>query len=935
MAYNNQLSMRKIICTSFLLLFSLFISAQEGNDKISLQITDASLQTAIESLESKTNFRFYFDSKWIASDTIKITKNYQEKTIDEILTDLLDATDLNYFIDNNRIILTKNTSIITDLDKNLIDVPGEKSEKKEAVDFTREPVFLKQYDSIKNTPNSKRIEQVTIGKESKSNSKKLYTLSGFVKNTKTGEGISNLYIKVKNSKRSTETDDSGFYTIDLEPGISILEFESVIFKKSTKKVVLYNDGKLNVSLTENINELDEVVINSKASEKLKSSVTGVTVIEIEKIKTIPLILGERDIFRVAAALPGIKNVGEGASGYSVRGGKEDQNLILLDNGLIYNPSHFFGLFSAVNPFTTKRALVYKGSIPAEFGGRLSSVFDITTKAGNVKKISGEGGIGPVTSNLSLEVPVVKDKSSLIVGGRLTYSDWILKSLDEEQLKNSQASFYDIIAKYSHKINDKNLVETTFYTSKDAFSISTDSVFKYTNRLFTAKWDHKFNEKNNAELIFTNSEYKFNIEYDANNPRSFDFGYKISDTQLQLKLGYLYNDKHKISYGISSKLYGIDPGNLNPKSGESLLSPITIARERGIESALYISDNYKISDKLLLDFGLRYSRFSALGASSQRVYQPGVPLNDATVIEVKEYDKNEVIKSYGGFEPRISARYYLMDDLSLKASYDKMYQYIHLLSSNTTQSPTDTWKLSDLNVKPQEAQQFSFGIFKNFSNSDLELSVEGYYKKSKNFLDYKVAAQILLNENIETELLQGDGKAYGIEFLLKKSAGKLNGWIGYTYSRTFIKLDSQFNEEKVNNGEYFPANFDKPHDVSLVLNYKFTQRYSISSNFVYQTGRPITYPIGTYEFGGAEYTLYSDRNKFRIPDYYRLDIGFNVEGTHKLKKLAHSFWNFSIYNVLGRNNPYSIFFVTDGGQIKAYKTSIFAIPVPTVTYNFKF
>jgi hypothetical protein len=241
----------------------------------------------------------------------------------------------------------------------------------------------------------------------------------------------------------------------------------------------------------------------------------------------------------------------------------------------------------------------------------------------------------------------------------------------------------------------------------------------------------------------------------------------------------------------------------------------------------------------------------------------------------------------------------------------------------------------LNVKPQEAQQFSFGIFKNFSNSDLELSVEGYYKKSKNFLDYKVAAQILLNENIETELLQGDGKAYGIEFLLKKSAGKLNGWIGYTYSRTFIKLDSQFNEEKVNNGEYFPANFDKPHDVSLVLNYKFTQRYSISSNFVYQTGRPITYPIGTYEFGGAEYTLYSDRNKFRIPDYYRLDIGVNVEGTHKLKKLAHSFWNFSIYNVLGRNNPYSIFFVTDGGQIKAYKTSIFAMPVPTVTYNFKF
>jgi TonB dependent receptor/CarboxypepD_reg-like domain/TonB-dependent Receptor Plug Domain len=935
MDYNKKAAMKKILLTLFLLFFSFFIFAQDVKSKVSIQINNESLKDALENVELKSGFQFYFNPQWLANDGIRITKTFENKTIDEILADLLDATDLNYFIDNNKIILTKNTSIITDLDQNLFDLPVQNSDQNQQEDFTKKPIFLKQFDSIKKNSNEKRIEQYTIGKESKTNTKKLYTLSGYVKNSKTGEGVANLFIKVKNSKRNTSTDNSGFYTIDLEPGISILEFESIIYTKTTKKVVLYNDGKLNVSLAENINQLDEVVINSKAREKLKSSVTGVTVIEIEKIKTIPLILGERDIFRVAAALPGIKNVGEGASGYSVRGGKEDQNLILLDNGLIYNPSHFFGLFSAVNPFTTKRALVYKGSIPAEFGGRLSSVFDITTKSGNVKKISGEGGIGPVTSNLSLEVPVIKDKSSLIVGGRLTYSDWILKSLDDEQLKNSQASFYDIIAKYSHKINENNLVETTFYTSKDAFSISSDSVFKYTNRLFTAKWDHNFNEKNKGELIFTNSEYKFNIEYDANNPRSFDFGYKISDTQVQLKLGYLYNDKHKISYGISSKLYGIDPGNLNPKSGESLLSPIAIARERGIESALYISDNYKISDKLLLDVGLRYSRFSALGASSQRVYQPGVPLNDATVIEVKEYDKNEVIKSYGGFEPRISARYFLMDDLSIKASYDKMYQYIHLLSSNTTQSPTDTWKLSDLNVKPQDAQQFSFGIFKNFSSSDLELSVEGYYKKSKNFLDYKVAAQLLLNENIETELLQGDGKAYGLEFLLKKSAGKLNGWIGYTYSRTFIKLDSQFNEEKVNNGEYFPANFDKPHDISLVLNYKFTQRYSISSNFVYQTGRPITYPIGSYEFGGAEYTLYSDRNKFRIPDYYRLDIGFNVEGSHKLKKLAHSFWNVSIYNVLGRNNPYSIFFVTEAGQIKAYKTSIFAMPVPTITYNFKF
>jgi outer membrane receptor for monomeric catechols len=398
---------------------------------------------------------------------------------------------------------------------------------------------------------------------------------------------------------------------------------------------------------------------------------------------------------------------------------------------------------------------------------------------------------------------------------------------------------------------------------------------------------------------------------------------------------LFSEKHKFSYGIASKLYGINPGNFDPKNSESLLTPINIEKERGLESAVYIADSFKVNDKLLIDIGLRYSSYAFLGKSTQRIYQSNLPLNDATVVEIKTYNNNEVIKTYGGLEPRIAARYFLTDNFSVKASYDKANQYIHLLSSNTTQSPTDTWKLSDLNVKPQVAEQFSVGFFKNFDTNDLELSVEGYYKKSSNFLDYKVGAQLLLNENIETELLQGEGKAYGVELLLKKQSGRLNGWIGYTYSRTFIKLDSQFDEEKVNNGKFFAANFDKPHDVSVVLNYKFTKRYSLSSNFTYQTGRPITYPIGTYNYGNAEYTLYSDRNKYRIPDYFRLDIGVNVEGNHKLKKLAHSFWNFSIYNVLGRNNPYSVYFVTDDGKIKAYKTSIFSIPVPTVTYNFKF
>lgn len=927
--------MQKIQILIAFLFFSFTINAQENSEKISVNFKDATIKTVVETIEKNTNYKFFFIEDWLVANDKLFSGNYTNTTINTILDDVLSTSELNYFIDKNKVILTNNSVIYNKLPDNYFGDTLKNTVTNNKIEIEK-PIFYKQFDTIsKNKKSNDKI--VFIGKQTLKSDKKTFILSGFIKNSKTNEPLSNVFIKVQNKATNTTTNDSGFYTIELSSGVNFLETSYVNHKKSSRKVILYQDGTLDINLEENNNVLDEVVIDGKKNEKVKSAVSGVITIDIEGIKNIPLILGERDIFKVAATLPGIKTTGEGSAGYNVRGGKEDQNLILLDDGVIYNPAHFFGFFSAVNPYTTKSATIYKGSIPAEYGGRLSSVFDITSKNGNLTKFSGEGGIGPVTSNLALSTPIIKDKSSLLVGARGTYSGWILRSLKEETLKKSKASFYDGIIKYNHKFNAKNILETTAYLSNDLFSISSDSIYNYSNRMLSLKYEHTFNEKNKGAIVFTNSEYKFNIDYDndTDNLKSFDFGYKINETQAILKLNYTFSEKHKFTYGISSKLYGINPGFLEAKNAISSIKPIDIEKERGLESAVFISYNFKVNKKLLLDFGIRYSNFSALGKSSQRIYQENVPLNDASVVEIKNYNNNEVIQSYGGFEPRIAARYFLGKDFSVKLGYDKTYQYIHLLSSNTTQAPTDTWKLSDLNVKPQSGQQFSLGFFKNLLDKDLEFSIEGYYKKSENFLDYKVAAQLLLNENIETELLQGEGKAYGIEFLIKKNSGRLNGWLGYTYSRTFIKLDSEFSDEKVNNGNYFPSNFDKPHDVSLVLNYRFTKRYSMSSNFIYQTGRPITYPIGSYQYGNAQYTLYSDRNQFRIPDYYRLDIGFNVEGNHKLKKLAHGFWNISIYNVLGRNNPYSIYFVTDDGKIKAFKTSIFSIPVPTITYNFKF
>ncbi|MEM9649335.1 MAG: TonB-dependent receptor plug domain-containing protein, partial [Bacteroidota bacterium] len=725
------------------------------------------------------------------------------------------------------------------------------------------------------------------------------------------------------------------YEIELPTGVHIVQTQAIGIETIQKRVIMYSDGSLDFNLADSAEQLDEVVVESSRIQNVENVIAGVLELDVAEIKTIPLVLGERDILKTAITLPGITNAGEGSSGYNVRGGRTDQNLFLLDKAVIYNPSHFFGIFSALNPFVTGNVTIYKGNIPSEYGGRLSSVFDIGTKEANTEKFTGEAAIGPVTSNLTIETPIVKNKSGILLGGRTTYSNWILRSLDDVELKNSEASFFDIIAKYNDKLNENNTLEATAYLSRDAFSITSDSVYSYRNRLFSLKWNHQLNEKNSLGVSLSNSQYDFNIEFDGEEDRNFDLGYRINETELKLKVLSLFNDSHSINYGIASKLYNVDPGYIDPIGTNSIIEPLEIQREKGLESAVFVSDHLTINDKLSMDIGLRYSLFAALGKSSQPIYAEDAPKSAETLLEVREFDSNEIIETYGGLEGRFSARYFLFPDFSIKGSYNNTYQYIHTLSNNTTVSPTDTWKLSDLNVEPQRAEQFSLGLFKNFDDGNFEMSLEGYYKKSKNLLDYKVGAQLLLNESIETEVLQGEGKAYGVEFLIKKNEGKLNGWLGYTYSRSFTKLDSPFIEEQVNNGEYFPSNFDKPHDLSLVTNYKFTKRFSLSANFVYQTGRPVTFPIGTYFLEGVEYPLFSDRNKFRIPDFYRLDLSFNIEGNHKIKKFAHSFWNISVYNVLGRNNPYSVFFVTDDGKLQAYQSSIFSIPIPTVTYNFKF
>jgi hypothetical protein len=922
---------------SIALFFSCFQLFSQNQDTISVSFTDATIPEAISEIERVSNFKFYYLNEWFGDE--KVSGNYLNQPIEVVLNDVFKSTVLNFYVyKGESIILTKNNVIYDTLSPSFFDIIP-KEERVEDIETEKEaevvsnPVFFKEEETIV-AKVMDTITPVKIGKEEKNPTQEKYKLSGFIRNDR-GEPLSNISVSVQGMDIGTTTDTNGFYELQLNTGTYTIVTSSLSTKRGRKRVVLYNDGVLDFTLEESFETLDEVLIQAEADKNVRETITGLTKIDVEEIKNIPLVLGERDILKVATTLPGIAVAGEGSNGYNVRGGKTDQNLILLDDAVIYNPSHLFGIFSAINPFTTGEVNIYKGNLPSEYGGRLSSVFDISSKDANTKDFAAEVSVGPVTGNVTLEIPTVEDKAGIMIGGRGAYAGWILRSLDEEQLKNSEASFYDVILKYNHKLSEKDDFRASAYYSRDRFSITSDSVYGYSNRLFSIGWEHEINSKHNYHVTLSNSEYKFDIEYDGDFTNDFDLNYKNTETELKLKFNYKHNDEKRFNYGLSAKLYGIEPGEVTPLGPDSNIEAEKVEKEKGLETALFVSSDIELSEKFAIDAGLRYSFYSFLGSATQRTYTAGLPKSDATLEETLTFGNNEFVKTYGGLEARLSARYFLGEDFSVKGSYNNTFQYIHTLSTNTTVSPTDTWKLSDMNVKPQRAQQFALGFYKNFKDNMYEFSLEGYYKTYNDILDYKVGAQLLLNERLETEVLQGEGRAYGLEFLIKKNKGAFNGWLGYTYSKSEVKLDSQFAEERVNGGEYFAANYDKPHDFSVVANYKLTKRFSFSGNFVYQTGRPITYPVGTYIFNGAEYVLYSDRNKFRIPDYYRLDIGFNYEGNHKIKKFAHSFWNISIYNVLGRNNPYSVFFVTDNGQVKAYQSSIFSMPIPTLTYNFKF
>ncbi len=922
--------MRKIYLLGlFSFLFAQLATAQQSEKRLfTVNFQQAKVEQFVSALEANSNYHFYYDS--LAMDSLKVTLQVNEKPLEEVLDMAFKNTRYRYAVSQNNVFLTKDKSIVTGLAAGYAQ-PGS------SVVIANNAIAITNYSAEKSeiVPEATTENKVyDIGIKTNTIVPGNSTLSGYIKDIKTGEAVTGASIYVMETKSGVATDQFGYFTLTMPRGRHILNIRGIGMRDTRRQIILYADGKLTIEMQEQVNRLKEVKISADKVANVRSVELGVTKLSIANIKNIPTAFGETDILKAVLTLPGVTSVGEATTGFNVRGSAADENLVLLDGSTIYNPAHFFGFFSAFNPDIVKDIELYKNSIPEKFGGRLASVLEVTDREGNKKKFTGSAGIGLLTSRFNIEGPIIQDKTSFIFGARATYSDWLLHLLPEAY-KHSSASFNDFNLGISHQIDDKNNLYLSGYLSNDHFRLNSDTTYAYSNKSIILKWKHNYNNKLYSLISAGFDKYNYSISSSANPVNAFDLGFDINQSNFKADFTYYVNSKNTIDFGLSSIYYSMDPGTFEPNGSQSLVIPQVVSPEHALESAIYLGDKYDITPKLTLNAGIRFNVYNYLGPQTVDHYAPNLPKEPVNVLDSTTYKSGQLIKTYAAPDIRLSARYLLNDDLSLKAGYNTMHQYIHLLSNSTSISPTDVYKLSDPNIKPEHGDQVSLGLFKNAKQNTIEMSVEVYYKRLKDYLDYKSGAVLLLNQHIEQDVINTKGKAYGAEFLLKKTAGKLNGWVSYTYSRTFLKQDDPNAGQLINNGAYYPANYDKPHSFNFTGNYKFSHRYSVSLDVVYSTGRPITLPVAKYEYAGSERVYYSDRNLYRIPDYFRSDFSFNIEGNHKVHQWTHNSWSVGVYNLTGRQNAYSTFFTEQSGVISGYKLSIFASPIPYINYNIRF
>ena len=772
--------------------------------------------------------------------------------------------------------------------------------------------------------------------------KQKITLSGIITDSKNNETLIGVSIYFPELKIGTTTNEYGFYSISVPSGTQKINISYISYQNITKDIFITKSNKLNWALTENSEQLEEVVItNNQGRANIRTPEMSVNKLSISSIKKMPVVLGEVDVIKSILLLPGVTNAGEGASGFNVRGGGADQNLILLDEATIYNSSHVFGFFSVFNPDAIKDLKLYKGGIPARFGGRASSVLDIYQKDGNSKDFHVNGGIGLISSRILAEGPIVKDKGSFLIGGRSSYAHLFLK-LSEDQ-KNNSAYFYDLNTKLNYKINDNNNLYLSGYFGRDVFAINKSFSNTYGNTTLNLRWNHLYSDKLFSNLSLIYSDYYYGLDLDF---VGFNWKSGIKNYNIKYDFKNYISDDFKLNYGINGIYYEFNPGTIKPSSPESGINADQLDKKYAFEPAVYIEAENKLNNKFSVAYGLRYSLFYRLGNSTINLYENNNPVvfnsdfqiyEKATPTGSKFYGKNKTIQSYNFLEPRMAISYQINDNEAVKTSYNRMVQYLQLVSNTSSPTPLDVWMPSDNYIKPQIADQVAIGYFKNIKNGDYSIEIESFYKKIQNRLDYIDGAILIANKAIEQVVLNGKMRSYGLELMLKKNEGRLNGWISYTLSKSEQQTPGRTPEETgINYGEWYNSAYDKTHNLAITTAYHLNEKWDFGANFILQSGQPATYPDGKYNYAGVDVPNYGFRNRNRLPAYHHLDISATLTPYKNKNRNWKGEWVFSIYNLYNRQNAASMTFRqnTDTGNNEAVKTSIFGI-VPAVSYNFKF
>lgn len=770
------------------------------------------------------------------------------------------------------------------------------------------------------------------------------TISGYVKDASNGETLIGATVLIKGTSQGVITNVYGFYSITLPADQYEVEYRYIGYLSVAQQVDLSENRRIDIELPPESQQLEEIVISSDPEDVNVSGIQMSTnKLDIETITKIPSFMGEADVLRSIQMVPGVATVGEGASGFNVRGGSVGQNMVLLDEAPVYNSSHLMGFFSVFNPDAVKDVNLIKGGIPARYGGRISSVLDIRMKEGNVKEFEGQGGIGTVFSRLAVEAPIVKDKASFILAGRRSYIDVLAKPFTDVFDGGAALNFYDLTAKTNWQINDKNRVYLSGYFGRDVFKFDKDQGFNWGNSTATLRWNHIFGDRLFANFTTFYSDYDYELAFGDDELDKFQWSSRVLNYDFKPEFTYFLNPDNEISFGGEALYFKFEPANVNSvNAGKS--SDSSLPNKNALETALYISNNQKIGSDVELQYGVRFSNFNLLGSGTAYYYGDTIPGVRKPLIDSASFESGDVMQSYHNFEPRFSIKYQLNNQNSFKASYNKTSQYIHLVSNTTASNPLDVWTPSSNNIEPQVGHQVALGWFRNFGpENNVEFSAEVYYRKTQNQIDYIDGAELLINEYIEGDLLSGDGRAYGLELYAKKNTGALTGWVSYTVARTELQVQG------INNDDWYPTRYDQLHNFKLAAFYDLNESWQFSSNFTFVTGTPTTFPTSRFEQAGyvVPYAYGDGRNNFRIPNYYRWDLSatrYNktVRKNGKPKRF-HSHWVFAVYNVLGTKNPFSIYFTQADERFapgqpvdtQARQVSIIGSMIPSISYNFKF